>query len=47
MIKAKLMALLIIAPKGVVGTWYNNELPTHLPSHIAQCDSHCIVEIKH
>ena len=34
MIKAKLMVLLIVAPKGVVGTWYNNELPTHLPDHI-------------
>ena len=34
MTKAKLMVLLIIAPKGVVGTWYNNELPTHLPDHI-------------
>ena len=34
MTKVKLMVLLIIAPKGVVGTWYNNELPTHLPNHI-------------
>jgi SNF2 family DNA or RNA helicase len=33
--KGKVNGALIIAPKGVVGTWYNNELPTHLPSHIA------------
>ena len=32
--KGKVDGALIIAPKGVVGTWYNNELPTHLPSHI-------------
>ena len=33
--KGKVNGALIIAPKGVVGTWYNNELPTHLPNHIA------------
>ena len=33
--KGKVNGALIIAPKGVVGTWYNNELPTHLPDHIA------------
>jgi SNF2 family DNA or RNA helicase len=33
--KGKVNGALIIAPKGVVGTWYNNELPTHLPSHIS------------
>ena len=32
--KGKVNGALIIAPKGVVGTWYNNELPTHLPDHI-------------
>ena len=32
--KGKIDGLLIIAPKGVVGTWYNNELPSHLPNHI-------------
>ncbi len=32
--KGKINGLLIIAPKGVIGTWYNNELPTHLPDHI-------------
>ena len=32
--KGKVDAALIIAPKGVVGTWYSNELPTHLPNHI-------------
>jgi SNF2 family DNA or RNA helicase len=32
--KGKIDGLLIVAPKGVVGTWYNQELPTHLPDHI-------------
>ena len=32
--KGKVNGALIIAPKGVIGTWYNNELPTHLPDHI-------------
>ena len=32
--KGKVNGALIIAPKGVVGTWYNNEIPTHLPNHI-------------
>ena len=32
--KGKINGLLIIAPKGVIGTWYNQELPTHLPEHI-------------
>jgi len=32
--KGKVNGALIIAPKGVVGTWHNNELPTHLPNHI-------------
>ncbi len=32
--KGKVNGALIIAPKGVVGTWYNNEIPTHLPAHI-------------
>lgn len=32
--KGKINGALIVAPKGVVGTWYNNELPTHLPDHI-------------
>ena len=32
--KGKIDGLLIIAPKGVIGTWYNQELPTHLPNHI-------------
>ena len=33
--KGKVNGALIIAPKGVVGTWYDNELPTHLPNHVA------------
>jgi len=32
--KGKVNGALIVAPKGVVGTWYNNEIPTHLPTHI-------------
>ena len=32
--KGKVNGALIIAPKGVVGTWHDNELPSHLPSHI-------------
>jgi len=32
--KGKIDGLLIVAPKGVVGTWYDQELPTHLPDHI-------------
>jgi SNF2 family DNA or RNA helicase len=32
--KGKIDGVLIVAPKGVVKTWYEQELPTHLPSHI-------------
>jgi SNF2 family DNA or RNA helicase len=32
--KGKIDGALIIAPKGVVKTWYEQELPTHLPTHI-------------
>ena len=32
--KGKINGILIVAPKGVVGTWYNQELPAHLPTHI-------------
>ena len=32
--KGKIDGLLIVAPKGVIGTWYDQELPTHLPNHI-------------
>ena len=32
--KGKINGALIIAPKGVVKTWYEQELPTHLPNHI-------------
>jgi len=32
--KGKVDGALIIAPKGVIGTWYNQEIPTHLPNHI-------------
>jgi len=30
----KIDGVLIVAPKGVVKTWYEQELPTHLPEHI-------------
>jgi SNF2 family DNA or RNA helicase len=32
--RGKIDSALIIAPKGVVKTWYEQELPTHLPEHI-------------
>jgi len=32
--KGKVDGALIVAPKGVVGTWFNQELPAHLPDHI-------------
>ena len=32
--KGKINGALIIAPKGVVKTWHEQELPTHLPNHI-------------
>ena len=32
--KGKINAALIVAPKGGVKTWYEQELPTHLPNHI-------------
>jgi SNF2 family DNA or RNA helicase len=32
--KGAINGALIVAPKGVIGTWYNQEIPTHLPDHI-------------
>ena len=32
--KGKIDGALIVAPKGVVKTWYEQELPTHLPNHV-------------
>ena len=32
--KGKINGVLIIAPKGVIGTWHNQELPAHLVDHI-------------
>jgi SNF2 family DNA or RNA helicase len=32
--KGKVDGALIVAPKGVVKTWYEQELPAHLPNHI-------------
>ena len=30
----KINGAFIVAPKGVVGTWYKQEIPAHLPNHI-------------
>jgi SNF2 family DNA or RNA helicase len=32
--RGKIDGALIIAPKGVISTWHNQEIPTHLPDHI-------------
>jgi SNF2 family DNA or RNA helicase len=32
--KGKIDGALIVAPKGVIKTWYEQEIPTHLPEHI-------------
>jgi len=32
--KGKIDGALIVAPKGVIKTWYEQEIPTHLPDHI-------------
>ena len=32
--RGKIDGALIIAPKGVMGTWRHQELPAHLPTHI-------------
>jgi len=32
--RGKIDGALIISPKGVMGTWYDQELPAHLPNHI-------------
>ena len=32
--KGKIDGTLIVAPKGVISTWYSQELPAHLPKHI-------------
>ena len=32
--KGKIDGVLVVAPKGVVKTWYEQEIPTHLPNHI-------------
>ena len=32
--KGKIDGTLIVAPKGVISTWYAQELPAHLPKHI-------------
>ena len=32
--KGKVNGALIVAPKGVIGTWYDQEIPIHLPDHI-------------
>jgi hypothetical protein len=30
----KINGALIVAPKGVIGTWHNQEIPTHIAGHI-------------
>ena len=32
--QGKINGALIVAPKGVIGTLYKQEIPTHLPDHI-------------
>ena len=32
--KGKIDGALIVAPKGVIKTWHEQEIPTHLPNHI-------------
>ena len=32
--QGKINGALIVAPKGVIGTWYTQEIPTHFPDHI-------------
>ena len=32
--RGKIDGALIICPKGVMGTWYTQEIPIHLPNHI-------------
>ena len=32
--QGKIDGALIIAPKGVMGTWYYQEIPTHLVNHV-------------
>ena len=34
--KGRIDGALIIAPKGVISTWYKQEIPAHLPDHIAK-----------
>ena len=45
MTKAKIDGALIVAPKGVIKTWYEQEIPTHLPDHIEKLT--CIMASKH
>ena len=33
--KGKINGALIVAPKGVIGTWYNQEIPNHLADHVS------------
>ena len=34
----KINGVLIVAPKGVVKTWYEQEIPTHMPDHVEHTD---------
>ena len=36
--KGKINGVLIVAPKGVVKTWYEQEIPTHMADHVEHTD---------
>jgi SNF2 family DNA or RNA helicase len=36
--KGKINGVLIVAPKGVVKTWYEQEIPAHMPDHVEHTD---------
>jgi SNF2 family DNA or RNA helicase len=36
--QGKINGVLIVAPKGVVKTWYEQELPAHMPDHVEHTD---------
>ena len=36
--RGKINGVLIVAPKGVVKTWYEQEIPTHMPDHVEHTD---------
>ena len=38
--RGKIDGALIICPKGVMGTWRDQEIPAHLPNHIENVSFH-------